>query len=783
MIQSSAKSAKQTIKILARKSLQADKRRNIFVIITIAFAACLMTSIALFFTAFQEKTFGDMHNHYQAVITSSDLQTIEQIRSDSQIEKSGLLLGANNFRENEHTIIVNYEDQNHIELTRQTTWQGSLPSGDHEIMVESGYLQAYGLPETIGQTVSLDLGNGQSDYSVCGILESTNGLNEFTIVVSKGLAEAIHAGETSYELKVRLTDSEYLDASTLQDNIYSLFGKYGISEKEVFFSSNYFGMLEAGTSRSNSIIIGIFIIIACGIVIYSLFYTSVIGKTKEYGRLKILGATPRQIKHIIRKESSYLSTISIPIGILAGSLIAFLIMPSYWNWRVNLVQIAVIAIAMKLTVSFSTRAPIRLAGKVSAIEAIRITSATVSKKKSASRKLHHKITPARLAYLNFCRNKKKTILTMISFGFTSILFMCIATYSNSVNAESIARQNLPSGEYELRLSESSPQEMAALQSDNPFNEQLMQKINNIPGTSHIEVYQMTTIDFPNTYHAYLTVLGLTREQMDAFSQYMTGGSMDYDTMELQKGVVIHDPEKLLNYYYGLPENIGDTLAFTTLSQSSAQFSVVGDIDLPGFSICVIMTDNMLSQLVPETQNKSFQYIVETNGSNPDYRNQLYETVTDSRISITAFQDIVTAMQQTLKLLNLILYGIMSFTLLFAILNLINTLMTSLIARQQELGILQSVGLSKSQLAQMLSLECFCYILCTMVLTLTIGSACGYFLYTAFNSLGTFGALTYRFPVKEVFAFFSVLLILQALFSIAAFRYSAKQNLIERISSV
>ena len=42
-------------KKLANRSIKADKRRNIFIIVTIAFAACLMTVLALY-------TFGNHMN-------------------------------------------------------------------------------------------------------------------------------------------------------------------------------------------------------------------------------------------------------------------------------------------------------------------------------------------------------------------------------------------------------------------------------------------------------------------------------------------------------------------------------------------------------------------------------------------------------------------------------------------------------------------------------------------------------------------------------------------------
>lgn len=69
------------------------------------------------------------------------------------------------------------------------------------------------------------------------------------------------------------------------------------------------------------------IVLACSLVIYSLFYISVIGKTHEYGRLRVLGATSVQIKRIVRKESFLLSCAAIPIGVVLGSVFGLLFRP------------------------------------------------------------------------------------------------------------------------------------------------------------------------------------------------------------------------------------------------------------------------------------------------------------------------------------------------------------------------------------------------------------------------------------------------------------------------
>lgn len=78
----------------------------------------------------------------------------------------------------------------------------------------------------------------------------------------------------------------------LKQDILACLGKYGFDIEDIIFSSTYFTTFEnASADRATTVGIGILVIIACSVVIYSLFYISVTGKAKEYGRLRVAGIT------------------------------------------------------------------------------------------------------------------------------------------------------------------------------------------------------------------------------------------------------------------------------------------------------------------------------------------------------------------------------------------------------------------------------------------------------------------------------------------------------------
>ena len=121
--------------------------------------------------------------------------------------------------------------------------------------------------------------------------------------------------------------------------------------------------------------------------------------------------------------------------------------------------------------------------------------------------------------------------------------------------------------------------------------------------------------------------------------------------------------------------------------------------------------------------------------------------------------------------------------IFALINLLNTLMTNFVSRQQEFGVLRSVGLSDKQLSKMLWVESFHYVLAAMAVTLTIGTVLGYILCWAFSQIGLLGELDYTFPLLPMLIFFAALVVIALGYSVLAVRYCEKRTLAEYVKGM
>lgn len=271
--------------------MKADKRRNAFIIITIAFAVSLMMVLALYNLGTDRENRLYLQGRYQGSFINSTSTVFEKLEHNNQIEAVGKEAAMGTSRINDYTLDVYYRDQNALELKGVTDLLGKMPEAENEIIVEQSYLEHLGLPVQLDQTVTLDMPFGKNQtYHVCGIIQSSNASRIYQVIVSDGLYSRYEKANC-YDLLVRVKNTENMDSETLKLLINEIAEQSGVPEQYVMYSSTYFGLAEEKSTLELLVIIGAssLIVLACSLVIYSLFYISVIGKTHEYGRLRVLG--------------------------------------------------------------------------------------------------------------------------------------------------------------------------------------------------------------------------------------------------------------------------------------------------------------------------------------------------------------------------------------------------------------------------------------------------------------------------------------------------------------
>ncbi|MEE1139154.1 MAG: ABC transporter permease [Acutalibacteraceae bacterium] len=188
-------------------------------------------------------------------------------------------------------------------------------------------------------------------------------------------------------------------------------------------------------------------------LIYNSFSISVSERTKQFGILKSIGATKKQIRKSVLYEAAVLCLIGIPIGLVSGclgiaitfhflsdSISTFLAELTELKMQFVFSPLAIIAASALsfITVIISAYIPARKAIKINPIESVRQSNEIKINRRSV------KVSPltqklfgfeATLSSKNFKRNKRKYRTTVFSLFVSVVLFISassLATYFTDI---------------------------------------------------------------------------------------------------------------------------------------------------------------------------------------------------------------------------------------------------------------------------------------------------------------------------------------------------------------
>ena len=127
---------------------------------------------------------------------------------------------------------------------------------------------------------------------------------------------------------------------------------------------------------------------------------------------------------------------------------------------------------------------------------------------------------------------------------------------------------------------------------------------------------------------------------------------------------------------------------------------------------------MLNTITP-VENLNYQLIIDTADNEWDIVKEEIQKIVSSNacLYISTFNDWVEAYNEKLLNYRIPVYIFVMFIGVFGIINLLNTLITNVLTRKRELGVLQAVGLSGKQLSNMLLMEGVFYTICVLILSI------------------------------------------------------------------
>lgn len=784
---------------MSKQSLKSSRMRNIFVMITIVLASALLTTILMFAVGQNQQVKNDLSHRQQVGYYNLTNEQVEMLKADDRIAyqiqvKTGVLSPMDGF-----DVMPYYVSELSDKIQIGELLEGKLPEKENEIAAQAAMLKKMGVNPKVGSTVTFTFYDDSTEtFTVSGILNGSDMAKQFSVFFSETYARNdSQLKDMPYEVYAKLYGATTMYPEDCKEVMYLIGSDAGIERKYVSPSKAFIESLSVDTQFVMLYgIVGAVILLACILVIYGVFYLSVIGRIHQFGQLRTIGMTKKQMKKLVSREGVALYLRSAPIGILIGGIAGYFIIPNGFNILNTLLIIALVFVVIYIITMISVRKPARLAATVSPMEALRYVPQD-GMKKAANKKLCRKLSPMGLGMMNFSKNRKKATITMLSLALGGILFMTAATYISSFDKEGYSRQgiwedadfNIFYSEAAVELSENG---MSEMQAEKPMGDDMVREISAIDGVEKVDELKSLGIifDFPkNDEYDDDDFLNLiSNEKMKSMEKYIEEGVYDYDKLMSGNYVLIQgntNVEEIFGWKFQTGDKViikyydGSKMAekeVTVLGILSTQYS----LDNPAINGWFVMPEKpMLNQLSYDSLNS--QLLISADSENEASVDEALKGILEKRpeLSMEAYVDMKISYEQAANTLFGAISGLAIFIMMFSILSMMNTLITNIVTRKQELAMLESIGMNKDQIRKMLLGESLLLVLATVGVTMTIGTLCGYVLSNILYNTGAF-YMAFKFPVSLALIYAVVLSAVPMIITLVSMHSFSKEALVERL---
>lgn len=789
----------KTLTNLVKGNLKSSKAKSVLICITIMLTTTLLTSVGIICNNWLKTNKAatiEYSGSFEGIYKRVNKDKLDIIKNNASIDQYGIYKAIGTSQYEDSNLGLIYADNTIKNMANIKFEDGTMPEKENEIAIESGYLNLLNNGAKIGDKIKLSyesLSTGEikeKEFILSGILQTSDiskAQKSYSAIISKSYFVSEEVDEnTKYNVYINIVKPKKLTADEVKESILSIAKNMGIEEYDVRINTDYINASNPDPQViAGGIIVALIIILSSMLVIYSIFYVSVINKVHEYGKLRAVGATKRQIRKIILREGFILSCISIPLGIAIGYLIGQVVilkalkMDRYGVGGMNIFIAIGVSVITVISVLLSLLKPMKMACNISPVEAMRYDGNDSKQKK---RKGYEEINLKKITFANLSRNKKRTVITLLSLSLSGILFIVASTIMNCMNPENMAKDH-SLGDITVYLdnydwNEDGSNNLYDIQANNPLGKEMCERLENIPGVKKINMEKSAwaSIDIGAGEKNLEDIQGFDKEFYDELSEHLVEGEINKEALESGEGLVYTHP----SYAKEFGIKVGSTQVITIYDGKDSykkEFTVLALVDIGGASIRIpesvmdslIKTDTTIrvGLEVKKDMLKSVEEEIKNITDNDEY------------LSYGTLEDSIETYKKSMAITSVLIYSLVIIIGVIGLMNLINTMITSIITRKRELGILQAIGLSDKQLVKMLQIEGLFYTVGTLLITLTLGNILGYIAVIIFRNTGASYAI-YDYPLTQTIIMIVAITLVQILITYMVTNNFKKDSLVDRI---
>ncbi|HFL2458294.1 TPA: ABC transporter permease [Clostridioides difficile] len=785
---------------IAKSNLKQNKSKSILIIITIILSTLMLSSIGIYIVdagAYQKENTIKYSGNYQGILANVDEKQADILSNHADVELTGEMNGVGVEKlEDDSNISLAYMNEDALKLNSFEFIKGKLPSKENEIVLDSGALKALGYKnKDLGEKIKISYDDYKNDkkiekeFIISGILKTSEiseaGKYYYAIISESYMRNTRDMSQEDFNIYVKFNDKSNLSIEQVKEKLDKIANDIGLDTINTAVNENYINALKPDMETiMGGVFVGLVIVLSSILVIYNIFYISIVTKVQEFGKLRAIGATKKQIKNIVFKEGFILAGIAIPIGIILGYVLANIIIKSFMDIDVKSSRLPVIlsvVVISFISVVLSLLKPMKVASKVSIVDAVRYTGNKISNK--SKRKGYKNINLKRLSHANLERNKKRTYMTLASLILSGTIFITVSTALESFDAEKMAREHFPydievrlSG-YEMNSDKNPKDNLNILQMDNPLSKNFFNQIKNMEGIKRIESARSVKIGMEDydVEFKYDLLQSINENDVKSLNKNIIDGKINLERLQTGDEIVITHVDTAKE----MGVKAGDKIRLTLYDgdkKIKKEFKVQAiAMGVPSFGIGKDFIDRTLkydstSSLGIYTEEGKYQEIKDSIKKIAKNNGFLETDFIDSRIESN---------KATISFIKIMGYTLTGIIGVIGFMNLVNTMITSIVTRKKELGMLQAIGLTNKQLVKMLNSEAIYYTSGMMIGSILFGGILGYIAVIFLKKTGLSYA-TYSLPIVPILLMIVCILIAQFITTYLIGRSFNKESLIDRV---
>ena len=841
------------VRVISRRTFQNNRARNITAVLAILMTTLMFTTLFTLARSMSEnlikmtfrQTGYDAHASFKD-ITPEQAQKLSAHPDVKELGQSIVLGIAENSRLRGRQVEIRWADDCYASHSFAAPTTGRMPQSADEVALDTITLDRLGIPHEIGQEVILeysnpDAGPVQAVFTLCGFWEGNESSYASMAWISREYADAETNGRRSSEksiLGLHMAQVSLYSDNNIEAVMNQILADTGLDGLEYGVNLAYSPEMGATALQETlPMYLGMVLVFIAGyLIIYNIFQISVTADVQFYGKLKTLGTTNRQLKSLVYGQAGRLCLIGIPAGLILGWLLGMVLVPAFTGIlkgdstvSVHPLIFAGSAVFAWLTVLISCLRPARLAGKVSPVEALRMSDAELStgkRHRKNTKRSHTGESLAGMAWENLGRNRKRTVTVICSLTLGLVLLSCFYAKNAAFDMEKYLAE-LTIADFELSDATSEDYIGGYDPHGTTLNNDLIQELETMEGVeavgrqySHQFVWQFddqTTENLKGFYtetvladwarydppgveafhHAVDTqemnavVYGLDGIALNAAAQprYVIEGSFDPDLFSsgdyvLAVGPAVADREA----HPVLPvPSVGSTVAlegrnYTVMavvlplnpvddgaSEAGTPDAMEQHFILPADTFRQNWPENTLRRLFLDVDDAHISTV----------QNWLddYTAAVDASLPVTSRLSMAQQYETQTRSAAVMGNTISVVIALVGVLNFVNSMVTAIVSRRREFAMIQSVGMTRKQLCRMLVYEGCCYAVITLAASYLVSAlAVG----VVIRGMVAGGFTTFRFTLLPLVLCTPILLAFAVLIPFACFRNLERQSIVERL---